>query len=227
MIKLYGLLPKRADLTEEEFHHHWAVLHAALGARIAAMRHYVQNHRLPAIAAGIRPAVWDGVAECWFESAAAADIAADPDYTDNAGRDDPTFLDLDRLAFMAVEEVERIGGGSRDWTRAHFAPGAKVLWFVRKRPGVGTDDFRDFMAENAQRIAAVDPAPASYTHGVPIVDAAAKPLFDGVEEIAWTGRSLLESAWHSRAVQEALVAAREVVDVDGSAALVVRERRVY
>lgn len=226
MIKLYGLLPKRADLTEEEFHHHWGTLHAALGARITAMRHYVQNHRISTIATGTRPAIWDGVAECWFDSLASADIGSDPDYTENAGRDDPTFLDTDRLAFMAVEEVERIGG-SRDWTRAHFAPGAKVLWFVKRRSGVDPAAFRAATVELAREIGTVDPAPTWYVHGEPVVDGSAEPLFDGVEEMAWNGRSLFESAWHSRAVQEALAVAGEVIDVDASAALVTRERRVY
>lgn len=226
MIKLYGLLPKRADLTEDQFHHHWGTLHAALGARIGAMRHYVQNHRIPIHATGTRTAVWDGVAECWFDSIEAADIGAVPDYTDNAGRDDPTFLDMDRLAFMALEEVERIGAGGRGWTRADPAPGANVLWFVRKNTGVDVADFRAFMVEHARRMSTVDPPPARYTHGVP-VGAADEPLYDGVEELSWTGCSLLESAWHARTVQDALADAAEMIDVDASAALVTRERRVY
>ncbi len=230
MVKLYGLLPKRADLTEEEFHAHWGVLHAPLGARISAMRHYAQSHRLPIVAAGTRPVAFDGAAECWFESVETADIGDDPEYTEIAGKDDPTFLDTDELAFLTVDEqvVLPEDGAPRDWTRAHFAAGTKVLFFIKRRPDVGVEDFRAFMGEHADRLTRAKPAMVRYVHGwVHPGPDGAEPTFDCVDEMCWTGTAVFESAWRSRAIQDALEEAARVLDLDASLTLVARERRVY
>ena len=44
MIKVSAFLPKRADLTDEQFHAHWRHPHGDLAVRTQRIRRYVQLH---------------------------------------------------------------------------------------------------------------------------------------------------------------------------------------
>jgi len=45
MIKGFVLIPKRPDLTDDQFHHHWQIEHAPLAKRLKTLRRYIQAHQ--------------------------------------------------------------------------------------------------------------------------------------------------------------------------------------
>jgi uncharacterized protein (TIGR02118 family) len=94
VIKLFGLIPKRPDLTDEPFHAHWANTHKELAPRIRALGQYVQSHRIPGAVPGLASSPYEGIAEVWLDDiATAVGLADDPDYTENARLDEPNFID--------------------------------------------------------------------------------------------------------------------------------------
>ena len=47
MIKVFALLPKRADLSEEQFYRHWNEVHAPLVLEHLSVKRYVHSRCLP------------------------------------------------------------------------------------------------------------------------------------------------------------------------------------
>jgi uncharacterized protein (TIGR02118 family) len=74
MIKTLSLLTRRAELTHEQFVHHWLNIHGPLAHAIPGLRRYVQSHiteersrpDIPTTDVAV-----DGIAELWFDDAAA------------------------------------------------------------------------------------------------------------------------------------------------------------
>src|SRR5690349_15883411 len=113
-VKLFGLLPRRPDISREEFQEHWRTVHRELALRIKTVRRYVQLHVTRDHLPGFAPSIYDGVPEVWYDDLSAAfALAHDPDYTDFAAKDEPNFIDMSRMATVAAtEESER--GQARD-----------------------------------------------------------------------------------------------------------------
>ena len=70
MIKVIAVLHKRADMSREEFVRYWRDVHAPLVKKMPGLRRYVINPALEAHPKGA-PLAFDGVAELWFDDAAA------------------------------------------------------------------------------------------------------------------------------------------------------------
>lgn len=72
MVKLVGLVRKRADLTTEAFFAHWLDTHTKLASRLPGLRRYTVNlidrEQFP-------NAAYDGFSELWFDSREALDDA--------------------------------------------------------------------------------------------------------------------------------------------------------
>jgi uncharacterized protein (TIGR02118 family) len=200
--KLYALIPRRPDITDEAFHRHWRTTHAELARRIRSLRRYVQSHRVP-VDTGLPPSPYEGIAEAYFDDAAAGlAMGEDPDYVDHAAKDEPHFMDVPRLAFLVTtEQVVEEGP-----PRGPDATGVKLLQLVR-RPG-GTDPARwrsDLLACDqaalgrdlgAARHVIAFCVPESYG------PAAGDPLFDAVRELSWPShedyaRARGSAAWSS------------------------------
>ena len=73
MIKVIAVLCKRPDMSREEFVRYWREVHARLAEGMTGVRRYVISPTLEAFAMGEPP--FDGVAELWFDDAAAARAA--------------------------------------------------------------------------------------------------------------------------------------------------------
>lgn len=69
------MVRRRRDLTPQEFESHWLGPHADIVRRIPGLRGYTVN-----LVDDPAPGGWDGVAETWFDSIAAAieGFAAEP-----------------------------------------------------------------------------------------------------------------------------------------------------
>jgi len=95
LLKLYGLLERRADLSLEEFSQHWRTVHRELALRLVApgyMRGYVQNHRRETALPGVA-APFDGCPELWIDTVESLPaLATSPEYLDGAGPDEANFM---------------------------------------------------------------------------------------------------------------------------------------
>ena len=95
MLKLYGLLARRPDLSLEEFSQHWRTVHRELALRLVApgyMRGYVQNHRQELELAGV-DAPFDGCPELWIDRVESLpQLASSPEYLEGAGPDEANFM---------------------------------------------------------------------------------------------------------------------------------------
>ncbi len=103
MIKVLAVLHKRADMSSMEFEHYWRVTHAPLAQKIEGLRRYVINPTVEAFAMGVPP--FDGLAELWFDDAAAARAA----FASPAGvattQDIQKFAQEDKLQVVIAEEM--------------------------------------------------------------------------------------------------------------------------
>lgn len=199
MVKVFALDVKRPDLTVEQFHAHWRGTHAELALRITTQRRYVQSHRLPVEVAELAPCPYEGVAEIWFDDLAAFEaLATDPSYTEYARKDEPNFLDMERLAFFpgcerVVLEGPRI---ERD------TPLVKLLLLLRRKPGLTLEEFGERWRDPHGPLT-VATLPGLRRHvQCPVVPEAyreGEPVFDGVSELWWDDVDAFRHSW-----QEAL-----------------------
>jgi hypothetical protein len=95
MLKLYGLIQRRADLTLADFSRHWRTVHRELALRLVApgiMRGYVQNHRSSFDIPGV-PCPADGCPEVWLDRLEDLErLATSPEYLEGAALDEPNFI---------------------------------------------------------------------------------------------------------------------------------------
>jgi uncharacterized protein (TIGR02118 family) len=99
--KMIGLLPRRPDMSPEEFRKYWNTTHAEITAKVPGLRLYVQTMCLPA-EDGDPP--YDGVAALgWDDDESMARSLATPEW--QAVMDDvPKFVDTTRAVIMVGEE---------------------------------------------------------------------------------------------------------------------------
>ncbi len=110
MIKTVGLLTRKQGWTHEQFMTHWVEIHAPLAHAVPGLRRYVQNHihgertrpDIPATEVEI-----DGVAELWFDDAAALQKAAQSPEMQALHADGAQFIG--RIKSYTVEEKIVVG----------------------------------------------------------------------------------------------------------------------
>ncbi len=105
MIKLVYCLTRRADLTPEAFDRYWRDVHGPLGARIPGLRRLVQS-RAVSVPGDARAPGYDGLAELWFDDAAALLAARQSPEWQAATADEANFIDPRRVAYFVSEERE-------------------------------------------------------------------------------------------------------------------------
>ena len=103
MIKVLAVLHKRADMSREEFVRYWREVHAPLAEGMEGVRRYVINPTLEAFAMG-EPA-FDGVAELWFDDAAAARVAFASPVGIATTQDVAKFAQPERTQIVIAEEI--------------------------------------------------------------------------------------------------------------------------
>jgi len=115
MVRLICMLKRRPDMSVDEFHRYWRENHGPLVMSTKSgsyVRRYVQLHVSHPVVPGNDEPAFDGVTEQWFDSIEdyLASIA-EPDYR-RIAEDLPKFLDLERIAFVVVnDEGEVVGSG--------------------------------------------------------------------------------------------------------------------
>lgn len=101
MTKMVGLLPRRSDMTPEQFRRYWTTTHAEITAKVPGLRSYVQHLCRPDENGA--PA-YDGVALLGFDDAVGMEKAlGTPEWA--AVMDDvPKFVDAERAVIMIADE---------------------------------------------------------------------------------------------------------------------------
>jgi uncharacterized protein (TIGR02118 family) len=104
MVKVIVLLPRRSDMSPEDFEQHLRETHLPLVTKMPGLRRLVLNWALPD--PNGPPPAYDAVAEDWFDDAAAMGAAFASSEGQAVAADVPNYLDLSRFALLVVEEEE-------------------------------------------------------------------------------------------------------------------------
>jgi uncharacterized protein (TIGR02118 family) len=104
MIKIVLLLHRRPDLTVDQFRQYWHTKHRPLIERLPGLRRLVLNDVLPG-PNGPEPTC-DGIAEDWFDSLEAMQVAFASPEAQAVTADVANFLDLKRFQMLMVAEQE-------------------------------------------------------------------------------------------------------------------------
>src|SRR3546814_13761873 len=78
-IKILATIPRRKDISEQQFHDHWRHPHGTLSKQIACLRGYVQSHRIVSPLLPDTQLDYDGITQLWSDSLdAARNLGKDP-----------------------------------------------------------------------------------------------------------------------------------------------------
>lgn len=201
MIKGFALVARKPGMAEDAFHRYWREVHGPLALRITNLRRYVQAHRLPQPLPGFDAVPYDGVAEIWFDSYADMQgMATNPEYLDGARADEPNFIDLAKLQFIATREQVVIDSApiARDtgWIKA--------LFLLRRRPDLSVAQFQDYWLTGHGPQIPRDAGVQRYVqcHVLPETYAAGAPAFDGVAELWFADHAAFLAYWSSPRIQK-------------------------
>lgn len=227
MIKGFALIPRKPDLSRQQFHRHWREVHAPLARRIKTLRRYVQSHRLPDAIPGVREAPYEGIAEIWFDDLETGlGLGSDPDYLEGAYRDEPNFIAKEGPTFLMTRENIVVPGPAL----AADAPGVKAVFLLKRKPGMSVTAFQDYWRNKHAPLVPRTPGLRHYVqcHVAPeLYQSDPAPAFDGVAELSWSDLESFRSAWASDAFRvEQLPDAANFLDFETTVTLLVEEVRV-
>lgn len=220
-VKSFGMLHKRADISQEQFHAHWRGPHAVHAVKLRPrMRRYVQNHNAATPVSGFKPPA-DGCPEVWLDSLEDAVLLTQmPEYLEGAYIDEPNFMRV-RSSGVAVTETVIKEGPKIKKDEALL----KVLFFLKRNPMLTAEQFHEaWMSEET-------PLLKSAKHLLRFVKSPTVPetfvdgdaMYDGVEELWWKNEAAFKKDSRpslSEAEREALL------DMNATTAMLVDENRV-
>jgi uncharacterized protein (TIGR02118 family) len=99
MLKAYVIVHRRPDLDWEAFARHWRDVHAPLVLRLPGLRYFAQLPTPSAFFGGATPC--DGLAEIWFDDAAALRAAFDSPEGRAVLADNEQFVDVERTKLVS------------------------------------------------------------------------------------------------------------------------------
>jgi uncharacterized protein (TIGR02118 family) len=221
MIKGFVFLPKRKDISTEQFHRHWLEVHAPMAQSLQSLRRYIQSHKQDRDIPGFPVAPWQGIAEIWFDDLQTGmQFPRDPGYRDGLQKDEPNFLDVDNMGLIFTREYMLMKPP---------AGGVKVMFLAKRKTGMEVAEFRYYWLYRHAVIVANTPRIIGYQqcHTVDELYNDGEPLYDGVAELWWTDVEAFEEAWRSRAMQvEQAVDLAQFIDLDNTPGMMVREAEI-
>lgn len=225
MIKVFYLIPKRPDISDEQFHRYWREIHAPFAFRISGLRRYVQSHRIKHAGFSIS-CPYEGVAEVWFDSLdAAKQMRESREYLDGAFADEPNFINTSHLSWIATQENVVLAGPPM----AKDTPSIKALFFPKRKPGMSVADFQNYWRTRHGPLVPKTPGLLRYVqcHVLPETYQDGTPIYDGVAELWWPDLALLEKAAISPEFRvEQMSDAQQFVNMDHLEGFVAEENRV-
>jgi hypothetical protein len=197
-LKLFGLIPRRKDLGKEEFHDYYRHPHGTMGLAVSTLRGYVQSHQIDTNRLGDDQGTYDAVAEIWIDNI--ADILGfreEPSLVKYIIDDEPKFIDMPNLAFLAAEMEVLTSGpqlnaglhpGDEMWSLARRPLSVKILQFI------ATDGNPDWATRDDEglglRLGAFRHTRGQYLQAVH----GEEPAFLGVRELWWPTRTAFHRA---------------------------------
>jgi uncharacterized protein (TIGR02118 family) len=134
MITRFGMAPRRAGLTTEQFLEHWRTAHADAAGKIPNLRSYVQLH--PVLIDGRLPLPYthfDACSMLEFDDIASMDAGfASPTYQGEVRADEDKFVDKTRFS-MFLSDRRTIAPIGED--------GVVLATFLRRHPAASEDEF--------------------------------------------------------------------------------------
>lgn len=104
MVKGIWRFRRKPGMALAHFRRYWIEVHGALGAKIPGLRRYIQAHTIDAAYRYAQPR-WDGVAQLWFDDAAAFTAALEtPEWRDGLAPDGPKFIEMESMIHFIAEE---------------------------------------------------------------------------------------------------------------------------
>ena len=201
MIKGIATAARRADFEEAAFHQYWKTTHGPLALQMDNLRRYVQSHRLTQPLPGFEQVPYDGVAEIWFDTLdELLNLPQNPQYQQGAQADEPNFVDMSKLAFMATHEHVVIEGPpmSRDtsWIKAVF--------LLKRRPDLSVGQFQDYWLHGHAPQIPLDMGVLRYvqSHVLPETYAHGAPVFDGMAALWFENMEAFMAYWLSPRIQQ-------------------------
>lgn len=201
MIKGIALVAHKAGMPNDEFHRYWREVHGPIALQIRTLRRYVQSHRLDTPVPGFEQVAYDGVAEVWFDTLAdLTGMPANPDYVNGAQADEPNFIDVSKLAFLATREQVIIEGPpvARDtqWVKAVF--------LLKRRPDLSVAEFQDYWLNGHAPQIPRDMGVLRYVqcHQLPETYAGGEPAYDGVAELSFANLASFMRYWTDPKIQQ-------------------------
>jgi uncharacterized protein (TIGR02118 family) len=104
VVRVIVLLPRRGDMSREDFQQYLRETHLPLVTKLPGLRRSVLNWVLPD--PNEPPPAYDAVAEDWFDDPAAMGAALTSPEGQAVAADVPNFLDPSRFALLVVEEED-------------------------------------------------------------------------------------------------------------------------
>lgn len=209
-VKLFAAIPRKPNVSVQEFHDHWRHPHGTMGRQISILRKYVQGHRIECELLDDDQTRYEGIAEAWIDSIADAEyFPTEPIYAGRLIPDEPLFIDLPNLRFLIASEEVLVsaprgrlaeGTGNADWFDDDRAINIKLMQLIEAE---GAEPWRsDEDVALGERIGAfrhVRCSPVREIHGD-------EPPFLGVRELWWpTLWAFREGVAADRAAFDALV----------------------
>ena len=102
MVKFVLLLPKKKNLSRDDFMHEWQDVCVPMAAKIPGLRRYVINP--VAQEADGKTSRYDGIAELWFDDAASGQAALGSTQGKAVVEHMPKFTDMDNFVLSVTEE---------------------------------------------------------------------------------------------------------------------------
>ena len=196
-VKMFGAIPRKADVTSRWFHDHYRHPHGTMGRQISTMRAYTQSHQVHSDLLGVGQTHFEACAEVWFDCAAdALAFPHEPNYVAMLIPDEPLFVDMDKLRFLFADE--EVLQSAADWNEEGVEIGdklfrldrrpmsCKLLQFVIAQGDARWDDEADL--ELGRRIGALRhvrcrPSPVVHPEGAFCI---------GVRELYWPTQTAME-----------------------------------
>lgn len=186
MLKVMYFLKRRQDLDRETFFDWWLGPHAELAARLPGLRRYTIS-----LEADGQDDEFDGVAELWFDSAAALDAAMTGEVGLAAHQDAGNVTS--RIEGLHLVEHKFVDTGEP----APF----KLVAALKRRSDLGRPEFKEWWLERHAPLVVVFPELRRYQ--VDLVEDGPEGFADGVAEVSFADLETLKRITSSRQVKDA------------------------
>lgn len=204
MFKSIGIITPRPGMALPEFHRYWREVHGPLALRIQALRRYVQSHRIDTVP-GFENCPYHGGAEGWWDTLEVMQgLQGNPEYAEGCLVDEPNFIDMPKLFFLATQEKVIIEGPPI----AQNTPLVKAIFLLKRKPDMTVAEFQEYWIKGHAPQIPRDAGVLRYVqcHQVPSTYADGEPPFDGIAELSFADHAAFTAYWTSPRIQDIFAA---------------------